>query len=384
MTGTSAVWRILARVRGAGAADSVFAVLDEIVGAVSAFEIAPEEWRLEAYPQSPVLNPELYAHLAVAAVAAGGALIEIGEERLAARDWLAENQLTFPPLRIGRFFIYGSHYRGKVPAGAIGIAIDAAIAFGTGEHPSTQGCLRILERLTRRRRFRKPLDIGTGTGVLSIAAAKLLHRKILASDIDPAAVRIARHNVARNGVRRLVQVRRAAGYRDRAMRKSRHDLILANILARPLAEMAPDLAGVLAPNGRAVLAGLLRRQEPMVLAPHRGCGFVLDDRLTLDGWSMLVLRRRRGADMKMGAEAPISEFGPVERRFRPPVAARVLAGSAAGSAAPAATAYGRHRQERRFASDAARYRQANDHPAPSAQHKPVRDAATRKPLFPPK
>jgi len=286
------VWRVLARVRGADAATAVLALLDDLAGAVSAFEITPEEWRVEAYPPSSVLSPALGAELALAAAAAGGTLVEIGEGQLPDRDWLAENQLAFPPLRVGRFFIYGSHHRGRVPAGAIGIMLDAATAFGTGEHPSTRGCLMALDRLARRHRFRRPLDVGTGTGILAVAAAKLLHRRVLASDIDRGAVRVARHNVARNGVAGLVRVSGADGYRDRAIRKLPYDLILSNILARPLALLARDLARTLMPGGRAVLSGLLRRQEPIVLAPHRGCGIVLERRLVIDGWSTLVLRAR--------------------------------------------------------------------------------------------
>ena len=286
------VWRVLARVCGTDAASAVLALLDDLGGAVSAFEIAPQEWRVEAYPRLPILTPALSAQLALAAAAEQGTLVEISEEKLPDRDWLAENQLAFPPLRIGRFFIYGSHYSGGVPSGAIGIMLDAATAFGTGEHPSTRACLMALEGLAKRRRFRRPLDIGTGTGILAIAAAKLLQRRVLASDIDRGAVRVARHNIGRNGVPGMVRVRGAAGYRDRAIRKSRYDLILSNILARPLALMARDLAGALAPGGRAVLSGLLRRQEPIVLAPHRGCGIVLERRLVIDGWSTLVLRAR--------------------------------------------------------------------------------------------
>jgi ribosomal protein L11 methyltransferase len=286
------VWRVLARVRGADAASAVLALLDDLAGALSAFEIVEQEWRVEAYPPSSVLSPALVAELALAAAAAGGTLVDIGEGQLPDRDWLAENQLAFPPLRVGRFFIHGSHHRGRVPAGAIGIMLDAATAFGTGEHPSTRGCLMALDRLARRHRFRRPLDVGTGTGILAVAAAKLLHRRVLASDIDRGAVRVARHNVARNGVAGLVRVRGTDGYRDRAIRKLPYDLILSNILARPLALLARDLARTLMPGGRAVLSGLLRRQEPIVLAPHRGCGIVLERRLVIDGWSTLVLRAR--------------------------------------------------------------------------------------------
>jgi len=239
-----------------------------------------------------VLTPALAARLALAAAAAGGTLVEVGDEKLPARDWLAENQLAFPPLRIGRFFVYGSHYRDRVPAGAIGIEVDAATAFGTGEHPSTRACLMALESLARRHRFQRPLDIGTGTGILAIAAAKLLRREVLAGDIDRGAAAVARHNAHRNGVAGLVRVRRSQGYRDRTLHRLRYDLVLSNILARPLALLARDLAGVLVPGGRVVLSGLLCRQEPIVLAPHRGCGIVLERRLVIDGWSTLILRAR--------------------------------------------------------------------------------------------
>ena len=161
----NSVWRLFVTVRGADAANAVFALLDDKADAVSAFETAPEQWRVEAYRQSPFLNSELGVQLALAAAAARGILADLGEERLPARDWLADNQLSFPPLRVGRFFIYGSHHHGAVPAGAIGIAVDAATAFGTGEHPSTRACLLALERLARRRRFHKLLDVGTGTGI---------------------------------------------------------------------------------------------------------------------------------------------------------------------------------------------------------------------------
>jgi ribosomal protein L11 methyltransferase len=295
---SAAVFHVVARVRGVDAAEAVLAALDEAAETVAAFETSPGEWRLEAYPQSSVLTPALSAQLALAAVTAGGELHELREEKLPARDWLAENQLAFPPVRVGHFFIYGSHHRGGVPAGALGIMLDAATAFGTGEHPSTRGCLLALEALADRRPIGHPLDIGTGTGILAIAAAKLLRRRVLASDIDAGSVGIARHNVARNGVADLVRVEHAVGYRDRALRRHGYDLILANILARPLAVMAVDLARHLAPSGRAVLSGLLRWQEAIVLAPHRALGLALENRIVISGWSTLILRA--GSSRKTG------------------------------------------------------------------------------------
>jgi ribosomal protein L11 methyltransferase len=287
----TALRHLVVQVGGAEAAAAVLEILDPLAGAVAAFEARPGEWRVEAYPGRPLLTPALAARLALAAAAAGGNLVDIGEDKLAERDWLAENQLAFPPLRVGRFFVHGGHYFGRIPAGAVAILVDAATAFGTGEHPSTRGCLQALDMAARRRRVRRTLDIGTGTGILAIAAAKLWRRPVTAGDIDRNAVAVARRNVTRNGVARLVRVRAAAGYRGRGLSRGRADLVLSNILARPLALMARDLKRALMPGGRAVLSGLLRRQEPIVLRPHRGLGLVLERRVVIDGWSTLVVRR---------------------------------------------------------------------------------------------
>jgi ribosomal protein L11 methyltransferase len=294
---------IQALVRGADAAEAILAILDAATGAVAAFETGPASWRLDAYPNTPMLTAQLRARLALAAAGAGGELLRLEEAPLRETDWLADNQLAFPPLRIDRFFIRGSHFNGRVPVGAIGILLDAATAFGTGEHASTRGCLTALGMLARRRPIRRPLDIGTGTGILAIAAAKLSHRRVLARDIDGGAVSVARHNAARNGVAQWVRVERGAGCRGRPLRRHGYDLILANILARPLAVMACDFARQLAPGGHLVLAGLLQRQEPIVMAPHRTAGFALVGRIIIDGWSTLLLRAGSRAGDGAGARS---------------------------------------------------------------------------------
>ncbi len=296
--------RVAAEVAGADAALAVAAALDEVAGAVSAFEVAEDAalWHVEAYPRAPVLDAALEVRLALAAAASGGRLVQIVEERLPERDWLAENRRAFPPLRIGRFFVHGSHWQGAVPAGAIAIEIDAATAFGTGEHPSTRGCLVALDFLARRRRFARPLDIGTGSGILAIAAAKRLHRRVVASDVDCGAVRVASHHVRRNGLAGQVRVVCAPGYRSSALRGAEYDLIFANILARPLALMARDLGRAIAPGGVAVLAGLLRRQEALVVAAHRAQGLSLERRLVIEGWSTLILRSGQRSDRVRGSQ----------------------------------------------------------------------------------
>lgn len=298
------LWRATAIVVGAAAALDVASLLDEAAGAVSAFETKPEtagadaEWRVEAYAAEPCLDAALLVRLALAATAGGGRIIDLGEERLPQRDWLAENRRAFPPLLVGRFFIHGSHWCGHGPAGSIAIEIDAASAFGTGEHPTTSGCLLAFDTLSKRRRFGRPLDIGAGSGILAIAAAKRLRAPVAASDIDGESVRVARRHARRNGVAALVRLRQAPGYRSRALRGRKFDLIFANILARPLAAMAHDLARSLAPGGCAILSGLLRRQEPFVLAAHRVQGLTLERRYAIEGWSILVLRsgERLGCD----------------------------------------------------------------------------------------
>jgi ribosomal protein L11 methyltransferase len=284
------LWRIALRVEGAEAAAAISEVFDKLVGSVAAFETRegePPEWLVETYTARPLIDAALDVRLTLAATAADGKILDLIEMPVTERDWLAENRRAFPPQRIGRFFVYGSHWHERPPVGACPVEIDAATAFGTGEHPSTRGCLLAFERLAKRRCLRKVRDVGTGSGILAIAAAKRLNRKIVATDIDALAVRVARHHARRNGVRRRVRLECAAG----PGRRRGYDLVFANILARPLMAMARDLARALAPGGRAILSGLLTRQEPCVLAAYRLQHLSLDFRLIIDGWSVLVLRK---------------------------------------------------------------------------------------------
>jgi ribosomal protein L11 methyltransferase len=221
-----------------------------------------------------------------------GVVAKIG--KVEQRDWVAESQRDLHPIAVGPFFIHGAHDRDKRPKGKIPLEIDAGMAFGTGRHETTMGCIKALLRLSKTHRFKKPLDVGTGTGILAFAAWHLYGKPVLAGDNDKDSVRIARENAALNRLEKAVKVVRSDGYRAAAIRGGGpYDLITANILANPLIAFAPDLKKHLARNGRAVLSGLLKTQEKDVLAAHRGLGLALDFRIRLGEWSVLVLKRGR-------------------------------------------------------------------------------------------
>jgi ribosomal protein L11 methyltransferase len=271
------------------------AALDAFAVAIAAFEIVPGgDWRIEAYATEPPDPDAVNAALARAAADAGVARPACHIAPLPPVDWLAQNRRDFPVQSIGRFMILGSHHDDvRPPAGRIALVLDAASAFGSGEHATTRGCLAALDRLARRRRIRRPLDLGCGSGILALAIAKLWCHPVRAADIDPESVRVARANAALNGVARLVRVARSDGYRAALVRRGRpYDVIVSNILARPLQTFARPLARHLGRGGVAILSGLLVAQEAQVIAAHRRQGLALTRRTRRDGWSTLEFRRR--------------------------------------------------------------------------------------------
>jgi ribosomal protein L11 methyltransferase len=208
------------------------------------------------------------------------------------QDWIKLSQEGLAPVRAGRFFVYGAHDKGRVPRGVIPIRIEAGMAFGTGHHETTALCLAAMSDLARRRRFRNVADIGCGTALLAIGAAKLWKRAVIASDIDAVAVAVARENAVANDVAPLVHAIVADGLvNPQLSARAPFDLILANILAAPLTRLAPQIAAALAPAGIAVLSGLLRWQENLVASFYRPHGLVLCA-VRRDGpWSALLLER---------------------------------------------------------------------------------------------
>jgi ribosomal protein L11 methyltransferase len=241
-------------------------------------------WRIDGFPTS-----DEEAHL-MEAVLRGYEDLEVVVEKLADADWLAMSLSGLPPVEAGRFFVYGAHDQGKVPEGRVNLKIDAGAAFGTGHHGTTVGCLEAFDRLLQTERFDKVLDVGCGTGVLAIAAAKTGSPIAVGTDIDEPSARIANENAEINGAK--CDFYFADGLSDpRIAQHAPYDLVFANILAAPLVELAPEIAGALKSGGVAILSGLLRTQEERVLDAYRPLGFVVEQTIHHDAWSALALRK---------------------------------------------------------------------------------------------
>jgi len=272
------------------AVDVLSEVVFEAGAAVAAVERPDGQWDVTVdFARAPheALVRELVA-------SAAGAIVF---DTVAAKDWVKAGLDGLVPVPAGRFVVHGAHDRARVPPNKLGIEIEAALAFGTGHHGTTRSCLVLLDHVLKAGRPRRVLDLGTGTGVLAIAAAKALHRQLLASDIDAPSVGVARENARRNGVGHRVQVIRATGVS--APDFSRHgpfDLVLSNILANPLRQLAGPISRHLAPGAFVILSGLLTPQASSVISAYRARGLVPLRHLRFEGWSSLLLRWQRLAE----------------------------------------------------------------------------------------
>jgi ribosomal protein L11 methyltransferase len=273
--------------------------------AVSLSDAGGGRWQVAIHFRSEAEQEPVREAVAAAAGPEAAAALQFGS--VEAADWVRQSLAGLRPVEAGRFIVHGAHDRGGVPFNRIGIEIEAALAFGTGHHGTTRGCLLALDAMCKAvskqklvawhpqvqaQRTSLILDVGTGSGVLAIAAARALHARVRATDNDAFAVKTARDNVRHNGAGHLVSVLQADGVGARAIRAhAPYDLIFANILLEPLKRMATPLRNLAAPGGRVVLSGILPSQANAVIAAYRP--LTLRRRLEIDGWTTLVLARRR-------------------------------------------------------------------------------------------
>lgn len=262
---------------------------DDLAMTAAAYELPDGSWAIEAMCQG---EPDLEQFAQLSRDFLGGE-IELKKEKVDMQtDWVAQSQQGLKPVVAGGFFIHGSHDADQVPSGAKPILIDAAQAFGTGHHETTTGCLEAIDLVLRRKKPQTVIDVGTGTGVLAIALAKRLRRNIIATDIDPVAVKVAQANARTNRVSRFLTPFAANGVAHRRVaNEAPYDLIVANILAKPLIQIAPDIAQISGSGTHVILSGLLNTQASRVVAAYRDVGFVLERKLKRNAWSTLILRR---------------------------------------------------------------------------------------------
>lgn len=260
--------------------------------ATSSFEDpASGSWQVDAYYESHPELTDILARIGLWLAPEAPPVLETVPDE----NWVAVSQAALPPVMTGRFLVHGGHDREVVGRRRFAIEIDAGEAFGTAHHATTQGCLAAIDRLAHRRRSGRILDLGCGSGLLAIAAARAWpHARIVASDIDPVAVEVAAGNAALNGERRRIRYVTAPGLDHPRLREIQpYDLILANILAGPLIKLAPRLSRAIAPGGIAVLSGILGEQAREVIAIYALAGFRLIERRVSHNWATLVLLRTR-------------------------------------------------------------------------------------------
>jgi ribosomal protein L11 methyltransferase len=294
MTITPATHRASFAIGDEHAAKRVVDVLTEIFfegeAAVAAFERPDGRWDVTVHfadPPDQAQLRELVTNAASAEIAN-----TLAFDTVEAKDWVKASLEDLVPVPAGRFVVHGAHDRMRVPANKLAIEIEAALAFGTGHHGTTRGCLLLLDHVLKAYQPRRVLDLGTGTGVLGIAAAKALKIGVLASDIDPPSVKVAQENARLNETGNFVQVIRATGFSAPGFaQRGPFDLVLANILANPLRQLATPMARHLAPGALVILSGLLTPQARSVIAAYRARGLVPLKHLRIEGWSSLLLRK---------------------------------------------------------------------------------------------
>ncbi|MGV1013982.1 MAG: 50S ribosomal protein L11 methyltransferase [Methyloceanibacter sp.] len=278
----------------ASCAEQILKALEEAsepsAQAVGLFEQGPDRFEVFAYYDAPPPREELLHLIGRITQGVGAGTLRV--EPIADADWVTLSQGHRGSVKAGRFFVHGSHDRDRAPRHRFVVEIDAGQAFGTAHHASTRGCLMALDHALKRKPPRRILDLGTGTGILAIAAAHATKRTVFASDHDPLAVSIAAGNARANCARPAIRVIASRGFAHPDLRRLKPDLVLANLLARALYDLAPAFARHLPTGATAILSGITQDQSGGIEARYRSFGFVLNRRILIDGWTTLVLSRR--------------------------------------------------------------------------------------------
>ncbi len=296
MTMPSFLWRIDFRISGVHR-EAFEDLLEPHCLALTSFEDEKtRQWKVEGFTAAEPDSQGLSEKMARLAAACSIAMPKVYFDLVPPKNWLAENLMDFPPLQVGRYYIHGTHVETKGLGGLIELVLDSGSAFGSGEHATTEGCLRAMEELARKHQFTKILDMGCGSGILSMAAAKTWSCPVIASDIDDESTRVTIKNANQNGLKHLIRATCGDGYGSHLVRDNGpYDLILCNILANPLVKMAGALSHHLAaPPGRpsyAILSGLLERDSNRVIAAHRARGLKLQKKITINDWVILMMSR---------------------------------------------------------------------------------------------
>ncbi|MHC8492316.1 50S ribosomal protein L11 methyltransferase [Thalassospira sp. SM2505] len=277
-----------------GAYAEAFAeALYEYCDALSHFERPGDPsapWKVEGFAGEQFDKAGIETAVSIMASAAGIEAPVVTFGRYEPKDWVSENLRSFKPISVGRFFVHGSHWEEDLPVAKLGLQVDAGLAFGSGEHQTTKGCLAAIDWVAKLGPRYNALDMGCGSGILGMACAKTWRSTVMMADIDAASVRVAQENAKLNKIADLVTAIHSNGFQDTRVRDAGYyDIICANILARPLRAMAHDLAHTLSEDGVVVLSGLLSHQEQFVLSAYREVGLSLIKRFKVENWTTLLV-----------------------------------------------------------------------------------------------
>ncbi|MEM8569276.1 MAG: 50S ribosomal protein L11 methyltransferase [Pseudomonadota bacterium] len=290
------LYHAISEVRAEASARALFDALDTMSPAPQASGLADRDdgtgrWEVSAYFDG---RPD---ETTLALLAAAHGALAFSVATVGTKDWMAQVRAGLSPVHAKRFVVYGSHDRNRVPTHLVGLEIEAALAFGTGHHATTQGCLIALDSLARAGlRPTKIMDLGCGTGVLAMAAARIFPAPVFASDIDNLATQTARANARANRLGPRINCMTAPGFQHPQLRRGApYDLVLSNILASPLKRLAPQMAQYVSPGGTLILSGIMRRQAASVEAVYRGWKYLRRGVFHRGEWTVLVLRRSGAA-----------------------------------------------------------------------------------------